>query len=78
MNPSRGTNPDLQAKLAEVRATPTDDPAYPALLQEATKPAVTNYPNTFLYNAPSIIARQKSVSELVQHPSLRRWEGISA
>ena len=35
-------------------------------------------PNTFLYNAPAVIARQKSVSELKQHPSLRRWEGISA
>jgi peptide/nickel transport system substrate-binding protein len=78
MNPSRGTNTDLQAKLVEVRATPTDDPAYPGLLQEATKLAVTNFPNTFLYNAPYIIGRQKSVTELEQHPSLRRFEGISA
>ena len=61
-----------------MRATPTDDPAYPALLQEATKIAVTSFPNTFLYNAPYVIARQKSVTELRQHPSLRRFEGISA
>jgi len=78
MNPARGDNADLAAQLAKVRATPTDDPTYPALLQEATKIAVTNYPNTFLYNAPYVIARQKSVTELEQHPSLRRWEGISA
>jgi peptide/nickel transport system substrate-binding protein len=78
MNPGRIANPQLQAQLDKVKATPTDDPTYPALLQEATKIAVTSYPNTFLYNSPSIIARQKSVSELVQHPSLRRWEGISA
>ena len=78
MNPARGTNADLQAQLAKVRATPTDDPAYAGLLQEATKLAVTNFPNTFLYEAPSIIARQKSVAELKQHPALRRWEGISA
>ena len=78
MNPSRATNADLQAQLAKVRATPTDDPAYAGLLQEATKIAVTSYPNTFLYEAPSIIARQKSVAELKQHPALRRWEGISA
>jgi len=78
MNPARNNNGDLVAQLAKVRATPTDDPSYPALLQEATKIAVSNYPNTFLYNAPSIIARQKSVAELKQHPSLRRWEGISA
>ncbi|HCB06592.1 MAG TPA: ABC transporter substrate-binding protein [Nocardioides sp.] len=78
MNPGRIDNPELLAQLDKVRATPTDDPTYPALLQEATKIAVTNYPNTFLYNAPAVIARQKSVSELVQHPSLRRWEGLSA
>jgi peptide/nickel transport system substrate-binding protein len=78
MNPGRADNAELAAQLAKVRATPTDDPAYPGLLQEATKLAVTNYPNTFLYNAPAVIARQKSVSELKQHPSLRRWEGISA
>jgi peptide/nickel transport system substrate-binding protein len=78
MNPGRIDNPELVAQLEKVRATPTDDPAYPGLLQEATKIAVTNYPNTFLYNAPYVIARQKSVTELKQHPSLRRFEGISA
>jgi peptide/nickel transport system substrate-binding protein len=78
MNPARTNNADLSTQLAKVRATPTDDPTYPALLQEATKIAVSNFPNTFLYNAPYIIARQKSVTELKQHPSLRRFEGISA
>lgn len=78
MNPARNDDPKLQAQLAKVRATPTDDPKYPALLQEATKIAVTSYPNTFLYDAPYVIIRQKSVTELKQHPSLRRWEGISA
>lgn len=78
MNPARTSNPDLDAQLAKVRQTPTDDPAYPALLQEATKIAVTSFPNTFLYDAPYVIARQKSVTELEQHPALRRFEGISA
>ena len=78
MNPARNTNADLQKQLEKVRATPTDDPAYPALLQEATKIAVTSYPNTFLYDAPSVIVRGKSVSELPQLPSLRRWEGVTA
>jgi len=78
MNPSRADNAELGVQLGKVRATATDDPDYPGLLQEATKLAVTNYPNTFLYNAPYIIARQKSVTELKQHPSLRRFEGISA
>jgi ABC-type transport system substrate-binding protein len=78
MNPGRADNADLGAQLEKVRATPTDDPAYAGLLQEATKIAVTNYPNTFLYNAPYVIARPKSVTELKQHPSLRRFEGISA
>lgn len=78
MNPARTSDEELSAQLAKVRATPTDDPAYPALLQEATKIAVTKFPNTFLYNAPYVIARQKSVTELEQHPALRRFEGISA
>lgn len=78
MNPARSSNAQLSAKLDEVRATPTDDPAYPRLLQEATRLAVTSFPNTFLYDAPYVIARQKSVTELKQHPSLRRFEGISA
>jgi ABC-type transport system substrate-binding protein len=78
MNPARNNDPALSAQLEKVRSTPTDDPTYPALLQEATKIAVTNFPNTFLYNAPYIIARQKSVTEFKQHPSLRRFEGISA
>jgi peptide/nickel transport system substrate-binding protein len=78
MNPSRQLNPQLTAALDKVKQTPTDDPGYPALLQDATKIAVTTYPNTFLYDAPFVICRQKSVSELQQHPSLRRWEGVSA
>jgi peptide/nickel transport system substrate-binding protein len=78
MNPGRADDAALGVQLGKVRATPTDDPDYPGLLQEATKLAVTSYPNTFLYNAPYVIARQKSVTELKQHPSLRRFEGISA
>lgn len=78
MNPARNDLPALQAQIKKVQETPTDDPSYPALLQEATKIAVTNFPNTFLYTAPFVIARPKSVSELRQHPSLRRFEGVSA
>jgi peptide/nickel transport system substrate-binding protein len=78
MNPARNDDKRLLAQLAKVRETPTDDPSYPGLLQEATKIAVTSYPNTFLYDTPSVIIRQKSVTALKQHPSLRRWEGISA
>ena len=37
MNPGRETDPELAAQLAKVERTPTDDPAYPALLQEATE-----------------------------------------
>ncbi|MFC7501486.1 ABC transporter substrate-binding protein [Nocardioides sp. CPCC 206347] len=76
MNPNRQSNADLEAQLKKVKETPTDDPGYPALLQEATRIAVTTYPNTFLYLTPSIIAR-KGVSELPKSPSLRRFEGVS-
>lgn len=77
MNPDRWSNPDLEKQLDKVKHTPTDAPEYPALLQEATKIAVTSYPNTFLYLSPTIIAR-KSVSELpADRPSLQRFEGVS-
>ena len=78
MNPARKGDHELDAQVRKVKATPIDDPSYPSRLQEATKIAVRNFPNTFLYDAPFIIARQKSVTALRQHPSLRRFEGISA
>ncbi|MFT4084849.1 MAG: ABC transporter substrate-binding protein [Nocardioides sp.] len=78
MNPARNANAKLQAQLAKVKATPTDDPTYAGLLQEATKIAVTSFPNTFLYDAPSIIVRQSSVSALPSRPSLQRFEGVTA
>jgi peptide/nickel transport system substrate-binding protein len=76
MNPNRDVSPELEAQLKKVKETPTDAPDYPELLQEATRIAVTTYPNTFLFLAPSIIAR-KSVSELPASPSLRRFEGVT-
>lgn len=76
MNPDRGTSPELEAQLKKVKETPTDAPEYPGLVQEATKIAVTTFPNTFLYLSPTIVAR-KSVSELPVSPSLRRFEGVS-
>jgi peptide/nickel transport system substrate-binding protein len=78
MNPARQDNDELVAAVARVKATPTDDPKYPSILQNATKIAVTNFPNTFLFNAPYIICRPKTVTEIKTHPSLVRFEGISA
>ena len=77
MNPGRTTNPELEAQLEKVKKTPTDSPDYPALLQEATRIAVTSFPNVFLQLMPSAIAR-KGVSELPDLPSLRRFEGVKA
>ena len=77
MNPGRTTDPKLDAQLSKVKQTPTDDPSYPELLQEATRLAVTSYPNTFLTLVPAVIAR-KGVSELPSSPSLRRFEGVTA
>ncbi len=77
MNPARQVSQELEAQLKKVKETPTDAPEYPALLQEATRIAVTTYPNTFLYLTPSIVAR-RNVSELPKLPSLRRFEGVSA
>ncbi|MEU1984565.1 ABC transporter substrate-binding protein [Nocardia sp. NPDC019395] len=78
MNPARTSDPELVAQLAKVAATPTDDPSYPATLQEATRLAVTRFPNTFLFEVPSILVRRKSLAPLRPHPSLIRWEGVPA
>ena len=56
---------------------PTDDPEYPALLQEATKLAVTTMPNTFLYTVPRVIARAPGVSELPEGLALVEWNGVT-
>ncbi|MEO9326196.1 ABC transporter substrate-binding protein [Nocardioides sp. C4-1] len=77
MNPGRTTSPELEAQLEKVKQTPTDDPGYPALLQEATKIAVTSFPNVFLNLMPTAVVR-KGVSELPASPSLRRFEGVTA
>ena len=76
MNPGRQTSPELDAQLAKVKKTPTDAPEYPEVLQEATRIAVTTFPNTFLALVPAVIAR-KGVSELPDSPSLRRFEGVT-
>ena len=76
MNPNRTVSPELEAQLTKVKQTPTDSAEYPGLLQEATRIAVTTYPNTFLYLTPTIVAI-KGVSELPDKPSLRRFEGVS-
>ncbi|MFC7494395.1 MULTISPECIES: ABC transporter substrate-binding protein [unclassified Nocardioides] len=76
MNPARQTNAKLEAQLTKVKQTPTDDPAYAGLLQEATKIAVTTFPNTFLVTAPAAVIR-KGVSEIPDLPSLRRFEGVT-
>lgn len=76
MNPGRKTNPELERQLDLVKKTPTDSPEYAGLLQEATKIAVTSFPNVFLQLVPAVIAR-KGVSELPDSPSLRRFEGVT-
>lgn len=77
MNPGRTTNPGLDAQLEKVKQTPTDAPEYAGLLQEATRIAVTSFPNTFLTQVPAVIARS-GVSELPTRPSMRRFEGVTA
>jgi peptide/nickel transport system substrate-binding protein len=76
MNPGRKTDPELEKQLDKVKRTPTDSPEYQALLQEATRIAVTKFPNTFLALVPAVIARN-GVSELPDLPSLRRFEGVT-
>ena len=78
MNPGRDHTPSSTPSWRRSSGRRPTTRRTPALLQEATKIAVTSFPNTFLY-APSVIARQKSVSELRAAPSLAPLsEGISA
>ncbi len=50
MNPGRDHDPELDAPAGEGHARPRPTTRRtPALLQEATKIAVTSFPNTFLY-----------------------------
>ncbi len=76
MNPGRQSSPELERQLAKVKRTPTDAPEYAGLLREATRIAVTTFPNTFLQLVPAIVAR-KGVSALPTLPSLRRFEGVT-
>jgi peptide/nickel transport system substrate-binding protein len=78
MNPNRTTSPALEKVIAQVKATPLEDPAYPQVLQEATKVAVATMPNTFLVSQPWIIARPTSVSKLPANRNLQRFEGVTA
>ena len=77
MNPGRTYKPEVQDAIEKVIATPLDDPEYPALLQEATKVAVTTMPNTFLYTVPRVIARNPAVSELPEGLALVEWNGVT-
>ncbi len=76
MNPGRRTPPALTAALAKVRRTPLDDPSYPTVLQAATKIAVEQMPNIFLFTTPRVLARKKSVSPLGSYLAVQRFEGV--
>jgi peptide/nickel transport system substrate-binding protein len=77
MNPGRNQPPGLAEALAKVSRTPLDDPAYPAVLQEATALAVRSMPNVFLYTVPRILARRANVSAIPQFTVVQRFEGVS-
>ncbi|WP_322752606.1 ABC transporter substrate-binding protein [Frankia sp. Cas3] len=76
MNPGRSTPPVLKAALQKVQGTPLDDPSYPTVLQAATKIAVEEMSNIFLYTQPRILARKKNVSELGSYLMAQRFEGV--
>ncbi|MCK9895312.1 ABC transporter substrate-binding protein [Frankia sp. AgB32] len=76
MNPGRRTPPELTAALQKVRHTPLDDPSYPTVLQAATKIAVEQMPNIFLFTQPRILARKKNVSPLGNYLAVQRFEGV--
>jgi peptide/nickel transport system substrate-binding protein len=77
LNPGRNAPADLLAAVDKINNTPLDSPDYPAVLQAATRTAVKEMPNVFLYTTPRILARSKGVSQIPAYTVVQRFEGVT-
>lgn len=75
MNPGRNTPPEVLAAIQKVSTTPTDDPSYQQVLQDAVATAVKAMPNAFLFSWPRIFARSKQVSGFTPYVAAQRFDG---
>jgi peptide/nickel transport system substrate-binding protein len=67
----------FEAAVAKVRKTPLDSPAYPALLQAATRSGLQTKALIFTYASPNLFAKSKSVSALPGNPGHVDWTGVT-
>lgn len=75
MNPGRNTPPEVKAAIEKVSTTPTDDPSYKQVLQDAVAVAVKSMPNAFMFSWPRIFARSADVTGFTPYIGAQRFDG---
>ncbi|GAA1835480.1 ABC transporter substrate-binding protein [Pseudonocardia ailaonensis] len=70
------TSPQFQEALKAVRATPIDAPDYKAKLQAAAKAGYENGSTVSLYTYPSVVAKDKSISDPPAIDGFQSWKGV--
>ncbi|MEW1841546.1 ABC transporter substrate-binding protein [Nonomuraea angiospora] len=76
MNLGKTSPAALPAAVARTSGYPLTDPAYPAAIQDATKIAVTNMPNVFLFTVTRFAAHSPKVHGLQNWVDIQRFEGV--
>ncbi|MEV0159114.1 ABC transporter substrate-binding protein [Nonomuraea fuscirosea] len=76
MNLGKSTPEALPGAVAKASGHPLTDPAYPAAIQQATKIAVTNMPNVFLFTVTRFAAHSPKVHGLRNWVDIQRFEGV--
>ncbi|MEU4508189.1 ABC transporter substrate-binding protein [Nonomuraea wenchangensis] len=76
MNLGKTTPAELPAAVAKASGHALTDPAYPAAIQAATRIAVTNMPNVFLYSVTRFAAHSPKVHGLRNWVDIQRFEGV--
>ncbi|PRZ43068.1 peptide/nickel transport system substrate-binding protein [Antricoccus suffuscus] len=75
MNLGRNTPPEVVTAMQKISTTPTDDPSYPTVVQDAVAVAVKAMPNAFLFSWPRIFARNKDVKGFTPYIGAQRFDG---
>ncbi|WP_181781092.1 ABC transporter substrate-binding protein [Pseudonocardia pini] len=70
------TSPQFQEALKVVRATPIDAPDYQAKLQAAAQAGYENGSTVSLYTTPSVVAKDKSISDPPAIDGYQSWKGV--
>ncbi|HWD62512.1 MAG TPA: ABC transporter substrate-binding protein [Humibacter sp.] len=76
MNLGKTTPQSLAPAVAKANGYSLTDPAYPAAIQAATKEAVTNMPNVFLFTVTRFEAHSPKVHGLQHWVDIQRFENV--